>query len=70
MRVRSSIGEAENPTVTKYKKMLEAMHSENKLLKAKLAIAEDLCRGEGGDLHKRFRSRTSNKHFIKKHLKG
>jgi hypothetical protein len=68
MRVRSSIDATVNPTVEKYKKMLEAMHSENKLLKAKLAIAEDLCRGEGGNLHMRFRSRISNNRFIKKYL--
>ena len=49
-------------------KMLKALYNENKLLKAKLKIAEDLCRGEGGNLHMRFRCRTNNDKFIKSYI--
>ena len=47
---------------------LRALYEENQKLKRQLKIAEDLCRGEGGNLYDRYRSRINNKRFIKKYL--
>lgn len=52
----------------KNERMLKALYTENKLLKAKLKIADELCAGEGGNLHYRFLSRTNNNTFLKKYL--
>ena len=70
MRVRntSHIDNHKASTDDKNERMIKALYTENKILKAKLKIADELCTGEGGDLHYRFLSRTNNNTFLKKYL--